>query len=84
MIKKLFIKDFAIIRELDIPLKNGLTVITGETGAGKSILLKALGFALGAKSDKTYVRRGQDQSVVDVEVELEEVEVVATSKPSIL
>ena len=49
MIKKLFIKDFAIIRELDIPLKNGLTVITGETGAGKSILLKALGFALGAK-----------------------------------
>ena len=69
MIKKLFIKDFAIIRELDIPLKNGLTVITGETGAGKSILLKALGFALGAKSDKTYVRSGQDQSVVEVEVE---------------
>ena len=69
MIKKLFIKDFAIIRELNIPLKNGLTVITGETGAGKSILLKALGFALGAKSDKTYVRSGQDQSVVEVEVE---------------
>ena len=69
MIKKLFIKDFAIIRELDIPLKNGLTVITGETGAGKSILLKALGFALGAKSDKTYVRSGQNQSVVEVEVE---------------
>ena len=69
MIKKLFIKDFAIIRELNIPLKNGLTVITGETGAGKSILLKALGFALGAKSDKTYVRSGQDQSVVEVEVD---------------
>ena len=69
MIKKLFIKDFAILKELEIPLKNGLTVITGETGAGKSILLKALGFALGAKSDKTYVRSGQDQSVVEVEVQ---------------
>lgn len=69
MIKKLFIKDFAIIKELEIPLKNGLTVITGETGAGKSILLKALGFALGAKSDKTYVRSGQEQSVVEVEVQ---------------
>lgn len=69
MIKKLFIKDFAIIKELEIPLKNGLTVITGETGAGKSILLKALGFALGAKSDKTYVRSGQEQSVVEVKVQ---------------
>ena len=69
MIKKLFIKDFAIIKELEISLKNGLTVITGETGAGKSILLKALGFALGAKSDKTYVRSGQNQSVVEVEVQ---------------
>ena len=69
MIKKLFIKDFAIIKELEISLKNGLTVITGETGAGKSILLKALGFALGAKSDKTYVRSGQKQSVVEVEVQ---------------
>ena len=69
MIKKLFIKDIAIIKELEIPLKNGLTVITGETGAGKSILLKALGFALGAKSDKTYVRSGQEQSVVEVEVQ---------------
>jgi len=69
MIKKLFIKDFAIIKELEIPLKNGLTVITGETGAGKSILLKALGFALGAKSDKIYVRSGQEQSVVEVEVQ---------------
>jgi len=69
MIKKLFIKDFAIIKELEISLKNGLTVITGETGAGKSILLKALGFALGAKSDKTYVRSGQNQAVVEVEVQ---------------
>ena len=37
MIQRLLIKDFAIIREMEIPLKKGLTVITGETGAGKSI-----------------------------------------------
>ena len=52
MINRLFIKDFAIICELDLPLKNGLTVITGETGAGKTILLKALEMRLAAKLKK--------------------------------
>ena len=47
MIKRLFIKDFAIINELELPIKGGLTIITGETGAGKSIILKSLGIALG-------------------------------------
>ena len=67
MIQRLFIKDFAIIREMEIPLKKGLTVITGETGAGKSILLKSLGIALGGKADKTDVRSGQGQAVVEAE-----------------
>ena len=65
MINRLFIKDFAIICELDLPLKNGLTVITGETGAGKTILLKALEIALGGKAEKTDVRSGQNQAVVE-------------------
>ncbi|MEC7798820.1 MAG: AAA family ATPase, partial [Candidatus Neomarinimicrobiota bacterium] len=43
MIKRLFIKDFAIINELELSIKDGLTIITGETGAGKSIILKSLG-----------------------------------------
>ncbi|MBT4069068.1 MAG: AAA family ATPase, partial [Candidatus Marinimicrobia bacterium] len=68
MINHIYIKDFAIIRELVLPVKNGLTVITGETGAGKSILLKSLSIALGAKTDKTDVRSGQEQSVVEVEL----------------
>lgn len=68
MINHIYIKDFAIIRELALPIKNGLTVITGETGAGKSILLKSLSIALGAKTDKTDVRSGQEQSVVEVEL----------------
>ena len=48
MIDKIYIKDFAIIRELDLPLMNGFTVITGETGAGKSLIVKALSIALGS------------------------------------
>ena len=51
MIQRLYIKDFAIIDEIDINFKPGLTVITGETGSGKSILLHALGVSLGAKAD---------------------------------
>ncbi len=68
MIQRIYLKDFAIIRETEVLLKNGLTVITGETGAGKSILLKSLGIALGGKSDKTDVRSGQSQSVLEAEL----------------
>ena len=50
MIKRLFIKDFAIINELELSIKDGLTIITGETGAGKSIIIEGLKLALGAKN----------------------------------
>ena len=66
MIDKIYIKDFAIIRELDLPLMNGFTVITGETGAGKSLIVKALSIALGSKVDKTDVRSNQERAVVEV------------------
>ena len=69
MIKRLFIKDFAIINELELPIKDGLTIITGETGAGKSIILKSLGIALGSKADKIDVRSGQDKSVIEAEID---------------
>ena len=71
MIKRIFIKNFAIINELELSIKNGLTVITGETGAGKSIILKALDIALGNKAEKTDVRSGQNQSVVEAETDLD-------------
>ncbi|MDP7566477.1 MAG: DNA repair protein RecN [Candidatus Marinimicrobia bacterium] len=71
MIQRLFIKNFAILNELSLPLKNGLTVITGETGAGKSLILKSLGIILGANGDKTDVRSGEEKAIVEVELTMD-------------
>lgn len=65
MIQRLYIKDFAIIDEIDIDLRPGLTVITGETGSGKSIILEALSVCLGAKADKIMVRNGSKRAIVE-------------------
>ena len=65
MIERLCIKNFAIIEEVDIKFKPGLTVITGETGSGKSILLEALAVAIGSKADKIMVRNGAERAVVE-------------------
>ena len=51
MLVKLFVQNYALIKELDIELEEGLTIITGETGAGKSILLGALSLILGTRAD---------------------------------
>ena len=64
MLTALSIRDIVLIEKLDIVLEKGLTVLTGETGAGKSILLDALGLALGARGDSTLVRNGADRGVV--------------------
>ena len=64
MIQRLHIKDFAIIDEIDINFNTGLTVITGETGSGKSVILEALGVALGAKADKLMVRSDTRRAII--------------------
>ena len=51
MLSSIHIKDFAIIDQLDLDLQAGMTVVTGETGAGTSIMVDALSFALGARAD---------------------------------
>jgi DNA repair protein RecN (Recombination protein N) len=64
MLTALSIRDIVLIEKLDISLDKGLTVLTGETGAGKSILLDALGLALGARGDSSLVRTGAERGVV--------------------
>jgi DNA repair protein RecN (Recombination protein N) len=59
MLTALSIRDIVLIEKLDLALDNGLTILTGETGAGKSILLDSLGLALGARGDSSLVRSGQ-------------------------
>ena len=64
MLRQLSIRDVVLIEALDLDFEPGLGVLTGETGAGKSILLDALGLALGARADTALVRAGQAQAVV--------------------
>ena len=70
MLTALSIRDVVLIETLDLEFGSGLGVLTGETGAGKSILLDALGLALGARADSGLVRQGQPQAVVSVSFEL--------------
>ncbi|MFZ5616779.1 MAG: DNA repair protein RecN [Pseudomonadota bacterium] len=64
MLTALHIQDFVLIDQLSLPLGEGLTALTGETGAGKSILLEALGLAAGGRTDRGAVRRGSERGVV--------------------
>ena len=75
MIDKIYIKDFAIIRELELSFLDGFTVITGETGAGKSLIVKALSLALGSKAEKTDVRSAQERAVVEVKLSNEKISI---------
>jgi DNA repair protein RecN (Recombination protein N) len=65
MLQELRIKDFAIIDEISLHLDAGFLVITGETGAGKSIIVDAVNLLLGERSDVTFVRGGADRAVVE-------------------
>ena len=65
MLNRLIIRNYAIIETLDIEFKQGLTIITGETGAGKSILLGALSLALGKRGDAKIITDGADKCLVE-------------------
>lgn len=67
MLASLSIRDFVIIDSLDLVFESGLSALTGETGAGKSILLDALSLALGMRSDASLVRQGATESVITAE-----------------
>jgi len=65
MIKRLHIRNYAIIEELEINFSNGLTIITGETGAGKSILLGALGLIMGKRADTKSLYNTEEKCVIE-------------------
>jgi len=70
MLKHLYIKNFTLIDELDIELYQGFSVITGETGAGKSIILGALGLLLGQRADSKAIKQGADKCVIEANFDL--------------
>ena len=71
MLKQLTVRNFALVKRLDIEFGPGLTVITGESGAGKSILLHALDLVLGGRADRTSVRPGASSTQVTAEFHLD-------------
>ena len=71
MLKQLRIRGFAVVDELDLEFKPGMTVLTGETGAGKSILIDALGLILGDRADSTIIREGAERTEISAIFDIE-------------
>lgn len=67
MLNRLFIKNFAIIEEQEICFSKGLNIITGETGAGKSIIVDALSMLLGDRASNDYIRQGESKAIIEAE-----------------
>lgn len=70
MIKSLYIKDFALIDELEISFEKGLNILTGQTGAGKSIIVGALNMILGERADTDTIRQGSKKAIAEAIIEI--------------
>lgn len=82
MIRLIRISNFAIIENIEVGFHDGLNIITGETGAGKSIVIEAVSLALGSRADTAFVRSGQDKAVVQMIAEDGEDEYIITREVS--
>ena len=65
MLQEISIKNFAIIEEIHLSFESGMTILTGETGAGKSIIIDAMGLLLGGRSSSDFVRTGKDKAEIE-------------------
>ena len=70
MLKQLYIRNFTLIERLDMTFREGFSVITGETGAGKSIILGAIGLLKGQRADSKLIKRGADKCVIEAHFDL--------------
>jgi len=82
MIHHIRIQNFAIIENTEIDFEDGLNIITGETGSGKSIVIEAISLALGSRADSAFVRHGASKAVVQLAGELNGEEIVITREVS--
>jgi len=82
MIHHISIRNFAIIENTEVDFEEGLNIITGETGSGKSIVIEAVSLALGSRADSSYVRNGADKAVIQLAGELNGEEIVITREIS--
>ena len=71
MLERLVIKDFVMLKNVDLSLNNGLTMITGETGSGKSLMLSAIRLAFGARGDVHMVRPGASEAVIGLTINIQ-------------
>lgn len=78
MISHLRIKNFAIIEELEVSFHPGLNMITGETGAGKSIIIEAVSLALGSRADTAFIRTGKDKATIQMVADIGDEEYIIT------
>ena len=84
MLKHLYISQYALIDELELALEDGFSVITGETGAGKSIIMGALALVMGARADAKSVREGAQKCVVEATFQITEYRLQSTDNFSTL
>src|SRR5690554_2634633 len=70
MIQSLYIKDFALIDELEVNFEKGFNILTGQTGAGKSIIIGALNMILGERADTEVIRTGADKAIAEATIKI--------------
>ncbi len=75
MLSKIFVRDYILIDELELDLSSGLNIITGETGAGKSILINAIDIAFGAKAGKEVIKTGSEKAFIEITIKNEKQDV---------